>query len=171
MSSCSPYYRCALTYDYPQNVSSMAKNNLALQFTTTSWSPLTSISVDREGNFLYTLRPKLHKVSHRLMCDIKLVNNIKVITFRSTFMVENRTGLPVEVVVVDANGKPTASIFKIGESVTFMGERGHSPDRFVQCLAPGEDCPIPIEAAYHKRIKIRPDRECPFQCDKAIDGG
>ncbi len=113
-----------------------ASNMLSLQVDGMPWERLKHISVDREGEFVLNLRPKLDKVSHRLLFEVRLQDNVKVITFRSTFKVENHTLVPVEITVVDEYGNPTDVIRKI---------------------APSEDCPVPIEAAYHNRIRVRPD--------------
>lgn len=111
-------------------------NLLSLHIEGMPWERVKHISVDREGEFLVNLRPKLEKVSHRLLYEVKLVDNVKVVTFRSTFNVENNTMVPIEMVVLDAEGKLSD---------------------IIRHIAPGESCPVPIEAAYHNRIKLRPD--------------
>ncbi|WVR05901.1 hypothetical protein IAU60_002927 [Kwoniella sp. DSM 27419] len=119
------------------NVSAVRHNALGIQLQDTPWESLRGISVDREGDQILTLRPRLERVSHQLTCEIKLVNNVKVITFRSTLNVENHTSLPVEMIVVDAHGKASSGAMKIN---------------------PGESCPLPLEAAYEKRFRLRPLR-------------
>lgn len=101
---------------------------------------MRGISVDRQGEQVLALRPKLDRVAHQLMCEVHLENNIKVITFRSTFNVENQTSLPIEMIVVDSHGKAAAGAMKI---------------------LPGESCPLPLEAAYEKRFRLRPLRGYP----------
>ncbi|KAL7419546.1 Vacuolar protein sorting-associated protein 13 [Cryptotrichosporon argae] len=119
------------------NVSASRHNAFALQLPGTPWDTIRHISVDREGEHVLSLKPRLDKVTHQLMCEIRLENNIKVITFRSTLNVENHTSLPVEMIVVDAHGKATGGAMKI---------------------APGEACPMPLDAAYEKRFRLRPLR-------------
>ncbi|PWN54382.1 hypothetical protein IE53DRAFT_157097 [Violaceomyces palustris] len=119
-----------------ENAMDSGGNMLSLQFDGMPWERVRRISVDREGESILNLRPKLDKVAHRVLCDVRLQNNVKIITFRSSFKVENRTLVPVEMVILDAEGQLTNNIRKI---------------------APGEDCPVPIEAAYHSRIRLRPD--------------
>lgn len=85
-----------------------------------TWDRLTSVSVDREGEHIYALRPKLDKVTHRLLCDVKLIENVKVVTFRSTFQVENRSLVAAEMVIVDGNGKRASQIYKIRKSTHFL---------------------------------------------------
>ncbi|SPO25926.1 related to VPS13 - involved in regulating membrane traffic [Ustilago trichophora] len=111
-------------------------NRLSLQIDGMPWERLRHISVDREGEYMLTLRPKLDKVAHRVQYEVKLHNNVKYITFRSSFKIENKTLIPIEMVILDHEGNVTDQIRRIG---------------------PGEDCPVPIEAAYHCRVKIRPD--------------
>lgn len=111
-------------------------NRLSLQIDGMPWERLRHISVDREGEYMLTLRPKLDKVAHRVQYEVKLHNNVKYITFRSSFKIENKTLIPIEMVILDHEGNVTDQVRRIG---------------------PGEDCPVPIEAAYHCRVKVRPD--------------
>ncbi|ODO11680.1 hypothetical protein I350_00464 [Cryptococcus amylolentus CBS 6273] len=120
-----------------ENISSVRHNALGIQLQDTPWESLRGISVDREGDHTYALRPRLDKVSHQITCEIKLVNNVKVITFRSTLNVENQTSLPVEMIVIDSHGKAASEALKIN---------------------PGESCPLPLEAAFEKRFRLRPLR-------------
>ncbi|WRT64162.1 uncharacterized protein IL334_001091 [Kwoniella shivajii] len=117
------------------NVSAVRHNTLGIQLQDTPWEALRGISVDREGDHILTLRPRLDRVSHQITCEIKLENNIKVITFRSTLNVENQTSLPIEMIVVDSHGKASSGAMKI---------------------SPGESCPLPLEAAFEKRFRLRP---------------
>jgi len=111
-------------------------NAVGISIDGTAWERIKNISVEREGELVYRLKPKVDKVTHRLLCEVKLVNNVKIVTFRSTFKVENLTLVPSELVIIDANGKKASPVYK---------------------LPPGEECSVPIEAAYHQRIKVRPD--------------
>ncbi|EIW72804.1 hypothetical protein TREMEDRAFT_25659 [Tremella mesenterica DSM 1558] len=125
------------TREASHNVSAFRHNALGIQLQDTPWESLRGISVDREGEHILTLRPRLDKVSHQLTCEIHLDNNIKIITFRSTLNVENQTSLPVEMIVVDSHGKASQGAMRIN---------------------PGESCPLPLEAAYEKRFRLRPLR-------------
>ena len=100
---------------HTQNVSGLRHNALGIQLQDTPWESLRGISVDREGNHVLSLRPRLEQVSHQLTCEIRLQNNIKVITFRSTLNVENQTSLPVEMIIVDAHGKASSGAMRIGQ--------------------------------------------------------
>ncbi|CAO1616705.1 unnamed protein product [Parajaminaea phylloscopi] len=119
-----------------ENITESGGNRLGLQLEGTSWERLKHISVDQEGEVIHNLRPKLDKITHRLVCDVKLVDNVKIITFRSTFKIENSTMVPVEVLILDGDNTNAGQIRKI---------------------PPGEECPIPIENASHSRLRIRPD--------------
>ena len=118
------------------NVSAVRHNSLGIKLENCSWTePIRSISVDREGQQILYLRPKTGKVTYQLMCDITLEENIKVITFRSTFNVTNSTSLPIEMIIVDGHGKAWNGVVKID---------------------PGQSCPIPLEAVYDHRFRLRP---------------
>lgn len=118
------------------NVSAVRHNSLGVKLENCPWTEaLRGISVDREGENILLLRPKIEKVSHQLMCEVKLEHNIKVITFRSTLNVDNKTSHPVEMIVVDTHGKAMGGAMKID---------------------PGESCPIPLVAVYDGRFRIRP---------------
>ncbi|GAA5995177.1 hypothetical protein JCM5350_001861 [Sporobolomyces pararoseus] len=119
-----------------ENVNATSNNQLDLSIEDSGWEKLKQIHVDREGEHVHTLRPKLNSVYHRLLCEVKLVDNVKVVTFRSTFLVENRSLVNAELVIVDASGKKSSKVYSI---------------------PPGQDCAVPILSAYNDRIKIRPD--------------
>lgn len=101
---------------------------LGLQIGGPGWESLKDIPVDREGTTVYILRPKVKNVSHRLVVDIKLQDNVKVVTFRSSMVVENRTLLPVEVVMIDQQGNTVSPISKIGMSAQVRKSSLHIVD-------------------------------------------
>ncbi|UZJ53507.1 hypothetical protein CBS101457_002827 [Exobasidium rhododendri] len=117
-------------------IESSGVNELSVHLEGTTWERIKHLSVDQEGEKVINLRPKMDKVTHRMLCEVKLENNVKVITLRSTFNIENNTLVPIEFVLLDADRKLTDRIHKI---------------------APGQSCPVPIEAAYHNQIRLRPD--------------
>ncbi|CAK9783702.1 putative late endosome to vacuole transport-related protein [Cutaneotrichosporon oleaginosum] len=121
------------------NVSAFQHNSFGLELPDgdVKWDPVRGISVDREGEHILNLRPRIDKVTFQLMCDIELENNIKVITIRSTLTVDNESSLPVEMIVVDAHGKAAGSVLKID---------------------PGTSYPVPFDAVYDKRFRLRPLR-------------
>lgn len=86
---------------------------------------------------MYSLRPHSGKYPERLLCEVKVVENTKIITIRSTYKVENLTLYPLELMLVDETGHPVASLERI---------------------APGQEYALPIDAVTRNRIRIQPDR-------------
>ncbi|KAJ3391183.1 hypothetical protein HDU84_006397 [Entophlyctis sp. JEL0112] len=125
---------CTILNPTEQNVSP-TPNKLSIQMHGQEWETLKGISVDGEGTKVYILRPSVNRIAHRLVCEVKMRKNIKVVTFRSTSVVQNATGIPIDVMVVNANRQVT-----------------HGP----YTLAPGCDYCVPIEASYYDRIFVRP---------------
>ncbi|KAH7345058.1 hypothetical protein B0J17DRAFT_763771 [Rhizoctonia solani] len=119
-----------------EHVSTTRAHLIGVQFQGKSWEPVKGIPVDREGEFVYGLRPVLDKVMDRLLCEITVKDNVKIITLRSTYNVENLTSYTMELVLVDSSNKPAYSVQKI---------------------EPGGQYSLPIEAVTKNRIKIRPD--------------
>ena len=70
--------------------------------------------MDREGEFCFSLRSRSDGPTHRLLCEVKVQDNVKLATLRSTYKVENLTLYPVELTLVDDNGRPMYSLEKIG---------------------------------------------------------
>ncbi|KAI8912336.1 hypothetical protein DFJ77DRAFT_511881 [Powellomyces hirtus] len=110
-------------------------HRISLQLNGPSWETMKGISVDSEGIKTYILRPAVHRIAHRLVCEVKLKDNVKVVTFRSGMGVRNSTTVPVDVVVVNNKKQRTCPIASI---------------------APGESFYVPIESSYHDMLQIRP---------------
>ncbi|TPX30777.1 hypothetical protein SmJEL517_g05746 [Synchytrium microbalum] len=110
-------------------------NKISLQLHGPAWESLKGISVDREGITTHLLRPRINSVLHRMVCEVKLKDNIKIVTFRSATVLVNGTGGTVDMMVVNGKGEMTSGVYRI---------------------APGEECPIPIEAAYYDKILVKP---------------
>jgi len=117
---------------------SSGQHNIGIQFVEKSWEQLRGIPVDREGEFVYSLRPRTEKYLSRLLCEVKVVDNTKIVTIRSTYKIENLTLYPIELMLVDESGHPVYSLEKI---------------------VPGKEFSLPIEAVIKNRIRIQPDRE------------
>lgn len=90
---------------------------------------------------MFTLRPRTEKYPARLLCEVKVVDNVKIVTIRSTYLVENLTLYPLELMLVDEHGQPTYSLERI---------------------VPGQDFALPVEVASKYRIRLQPDRESVF---------
>ena len=98
---------------------------------------LERISVNREGETLYNLRPKQDRVQHRLLVEVNLGDDsVKYIIFRSPLLVENKTQIPVELGI-------------------FSPEEGHLLK--IEKIPPGEGRPAPVGAAYQHSLVVRPD--------------
>lgn len=101
-----------------------------------SFQSMNKIPVNREGEFIYNLKPRVDNILHRLLVEVSLgVDNVKYITFRSPLTVENNTQIPVEMGVFDA-------------------QEGHLLK--IEKIAPGESRPAPVGAAYMKQLLVRP---------------
>lgn len=109
-------------------------NKLSLQLTA-AWESLKGISVDKEGTTSYILRPTVDGVSHRLVCQVKLRDNVKIVTFRSATVLFNATNIPLEVVTINSNGQITSKSLVVNS---------------------GEEYSFPIESSFSDRILIRP---------------
>lgn len=113
---------------------------------------IPGIPVDREGEFIYSLLPRTQEVADRLLIEVTAKDNVKIVTLRSTYKVENKTLCPIDVVLVDGEGQ-------LGSSVT-LGEH----QMILICMQlilthiidPGQDYAIPIEAVLAKNVKVRP---------------
>ncbi|MCJ1358957.1 MAG: hypothetical protein MMC33_008957 [Icmadophila ericetorum] len=98
---------------------------------------LPRIPISREGETLYSLKPRQDKILHRLLVDVKLeADNVKYITFRSPLLVENKTQITIELGVYDPK---TGDLFK------------------VERVPPGLSRPAPVGAAYQKALILRPE--------------
>lgn len=116
---------------------SSGQHNIGIQFIGKPWEQLRGIPVDREGEFVFSLRPRTEKYPSRLLCEVKVMDNTKIVIIRSAYKIENLTLYPLEVMLVDDTGRPVYSLEKI---------------------APGQDYSLPIEAATKNRVRIQPDQ-------------
>ncbi|KAH7930968.1 vacuolar protein sorting-associated protein 13 [Leucogyrophana mollusca] len=120
-----------------EHVSTSEQHNIGIQFVGKPWEALRGIPVDREGEFTFSLRPRMEKYTDRLLCSVVVQDNVKIVTLRSTYLVENQTFYPLELMLVDHTGHPVYSLEKI---------------------APGQDYSLPIEAVTQNRIRLQPDQ-------------
>ncbi|KAI1419606.1 hypothetical protein F5Y12DRAFT_231448 [Xylaria sp. FL1777] len=116
---------------------STTANSVAVQIEGSGFDIVKNIPLNREGEFLYSLRPKMDNTLHRFLVEVSLgADNIKYVTLRSPLVVENQTQIPVELGVYDA-------------------QEGHLLK--IEKIAPGESRPAPVAAAYVQSLLIRPD--------------
>lgn len=120
-----------------EHVSISEQHNIGIQIVGKPWEALRGIPVDREGEFTFSLRPRMEKYADRLLCAVSVEDNVKIVTLRSTYLVENQTFYPLELMLVDHTGHPVYSLEKI---------------------APGQDYALPIEAVTQNRIRLQPDQ-------------
>ncbi|KAI1388182.1 vacuolar protein sorting-associated protein 13 [Hypoxylon trugodes] len=114
-----------------------ATSSVAVLIEGSGFDTVKNIRLNREGEFLYSLRPKTDNTLHRLLVEIKLgSDNIKYVTLRSPLVVENETQIPVELGVYDV-------------------QEGHLLK--IEKIAPGESRPAPVAAAFVKSLLVRPD--------------
>lgn len=93
---------------------SSSSNSIGVKFESKPWEHLRSVPVDREGEYVFSLRPRMKNGSSKLMCEVVAKDNVKVVTLRSTYKVANQTFYPLEITLVDENGHPVSQIEKIG---------------------------------------------------------
>lgn len=130
-----------------EHMASAEQHNIGVQFVGKSWEQVRSIPVEREGEYVFPLRPRTERQNHRLLCEVKVVDNVKIVTLRSTFKVENLTLYPLEITLVDDSGHPIYSLEKI---------------------PPGRDFCLPIDAVAQTRIRIQPDQGFGYKWCTAI---
>ncbi|OAA57995.1 vacuolar protein sorting-associated protein vps13 [Niveomyces insectorum RCEF 264] len=111
--------------------------NVQVLLESSGFDAVKNIRLHREGQTIFSLRPRSNQILHRLLVDVKLGDdNVKYVTFRSPLLVENETQIPVELGLYDAHEGHLLKIEKI---------------------APGEARPAPVGAVYLKSLVVRPD--------------
>lgn len=111
------------------------------------YEPVRNISVTAVGEHLYTLYPKIRRVSHRLLCEVVMDDSIKRIVLRSALKVENKTQAPM--------------IISIGNPSHHSGNE--SAKSLTWELQPGTFRAIPIDHMYDSPISVRPFHKLPFK--------
>lgn len=113
------------------------QNSAVIELEGSGFDSVKNVLLNREGEFLYGLRPKANNVLHRLCVEVTLGDdNVKYVTLRSPLVVENATQIPVELGVYDT-------------------QEGHLLK--IEKIAPGESRPLPVGAVYEKSALVRPD--------------
>jgi vacuolar protein sorting-associated protein 13A/C len=120
-----------------------SQNDVVVHLEASGFDPVKNVCLNREGEFLYSLRPKTNNVLHKLCVEVSLgADNVKYVTLRSPLVVENATQIPVELGIYDAQDGHLLKIEKI---------------------APGDSRPAPVGAVYEKRVLVRPDSGFGYQ--------
>ena len=100
--------------------------------------------VDREGEYTFSLRPRTEKYAHRLVCEVKVQDNMKLVILRSTYKVENNTLYPLELTLVDETGQPVYAVEKIGKYLACPCYALHLTISRIVLYSPGPRlCPSP----------------------------
>ncbi|KAF4122047.1 vacuolar protein sorting-associated protein 13A/C [Geosmithia morbida] len=119
------------------------QNDVSITLEGSGFDPVKNVRLNREGEFLYSLRPKADEILHRICVDVSLgSDNVKYVTLRSPLLIENSTEIPVEIGVYDEREGHLLKIEKI---------------------APGEARPAPVGASFEKRVLVRPDSGFGYQ--------
>ena len=113
------------------------------------------VESSKAGEYTFSLRPRIDRYPTRLLCEVKVENNIKLVTIRSTYKIENHTFYPLELTLVSDTGHPISSLEKIGRYPVFP----RSPYLLMDQLAPGQDYSLPLGPVSQNRIRIQPDRK------------
>ncbi|KAI0639418.1 vacuolar protein sorting-associated protein 13 [Trametes polyzona] len=130
-----------------EHVSSSGHNSLGLQIVGKQWEHLRSIPVDREGEYTFSLRPRTEKYAYRLVCEVKVQGNVKLVVLRSTYKIENLTLYPLELTLVDEGGQPVYAVEKI---------------------VPGQDYALPLDAVNRCRVRLQPDQGFGYKWSPAV---
>ena len=114
-----------------------SQNDVGILLESSGFDQVKNVRINREGEFLYGLRPKTDSILHRLCVEVTLgSDNVKYVTLRSPLVIENATQIPVELGIYDA-------------------EDGHLLK--IEKIAPGDSRPAPVGAVFEKRVLVRPD--------------
>jgi vacuolar protein sorting-associated protein 13A/C len=112
-----------------------SQHKLALQFEGPSWESVKGVSVDRNGQETFILRPVMDGILHRFIVEVKIENKIKVVTVKSTKSIENLSSIELEIGLVPPRGNKVKSVSR---------------------LKPGQCYHLDITSAYNDTIFVRP---------------
>ncbi|AMD21022.1 HEL259Cp [Eremothecium sinecaudum] len=116
-----------------------SKNILFVEISNSTYNTIIEVDATEEGEKLHKLYPAVNSVHSRLVTDLKLCeNNVKLITIRSSLLIENATYTTLQL--------------KIG------------PDNKNVCIIdPGEKRSVPVDFIYTSRILVRPVNGTPYR--------
>ncbi|SMN22945.1 similar to Saccharomyces cerevisiae YLL040C VPS13 Protein of unknown function [Maudiozyma saulgeensis] len=111
------------------------KSILGVNIDNSAYTSTMTIDATFEGELLHVLHPAVDQVHNRIICELKCNDdNVKDITFRSTLLLENITGIPLNFRVVKLSDDKTVE-FQIN---------------------PSESRSVPVEYAYASNIYVQP---------------
>ncbi|QLL30358.1 hypothetical protein HG536_0A01750 [Torulaspora globosa] len=111
--------------------------NLAAVVAGSNYKTTMKIDATQEGEFLFVLQPAVNHVHNRLTCELQLGDdNVKVITFRSTLVMENATSIPV--------------LLKV---------ESHDLEPVISAIDPSKTHSVPVSYSYDSKLRIKPSTE------------
>ncbi|OLY84616.1 Vacuolar protein sorting-associated protein 13, partial [Smittium mucronatum] len=113
-------------------------NQLGVQFSNGMWEWVRRISVDREGVNIFRLSPDVDGITYLLAVEVFLDVNqfLKIVTLRSTLVVENKTMIPIELSMCNYKGEDLSD---------------------VMVIKPNDKFPLPLLLCHQNAFKIRPE--------------
>ncbi|CAI4602875.1 CPI_1c_G0034240.mRNA.1.CDS.1 [Saccharomyces cerevisiae] len=116
-----------------------SKNILGVCVSGQNYKTIMNIDATTEGENLHVLSPPRNNVHNRIVCEARCdENNVKIITFRSTLVIENTTSTEIELLVDSKDpNKPSLKY----------------------AIKPHQSKSVPVEYAYDSDIRIRPASE------------
>ncbi|ANB14493.1 membrane morphogenesis protein VPS13 [Sugiyamaella lignohabitans] len=125
-------------HELRENLSTdLQKLMLGVSLKDSSYDDIRAVSVTSEGEHLHILHRNSQRTGHRLLCDIKLENYHKKITFRSALNVTNSTHINIH---VSTKSDPNQ----------------------MWTLKPSESRAIPISLVHECNLVVMPDRQLGF---------
>ena len=119
-------------------VSGLKTHKIAIHIVEGHWESLKDIQVDREETVVHSLRPKINDISFKIVTEVQLRGNVKVITLRSPIIVRNMCAVPLEMALCSPK-------MEDGEAM------------FNTMVVPENDfASFPVHLAYANRIKVKP---------------
>ncbi|KAI5955057.1 VPS13 [Candida jiufengensis] len=89
-----------------ENLDADTASTLGISFKNDSYDSINQISAAGVGEELFILKPPVNGVHNRLCVNITLREDyVKVITLRSTILIENDADVPIDIEIADENGK------------------------------------------------------------------
>lgn len=108
---------------------------LAAGISGSEYKSIFQVDATHEGELTFTLEPSKNGVHNRIVCQLDLgEDNVKVIKFRSSLLLENTTSTVIQLRVESSEG---------GDFKTYD-------------IQPSEQRSVPVEYAYRSNLKIRP---------------
>lgn len=119
------------------------KVDLGVKLIGTSYEPIRRVSVSSVGQQVFPLQSPASHSSHRIMCEVVLVDDVKHIIFRSPLKFTNKTKVPVE----------------IGVNI------GSANSRILR-IEPKQSKSVPVDYAFDHPVYVRPDAQVGFGWSK-----